>query len=114
MITLSALLVFALLLAIDPVVVQGSAVAIAGALSVPIAQIIKRASGISGGAMLVVAAAIAVALTVIAILLTGQPFSPKGLIADAAIVFSISQVIFKMLVADKTPDNAVKGSNSLR
>jgi hypothetical protein len=108
---LTAVSLMVVLLAIDPIVVQGAALALAGSLAVPITEIVKRLSGFSQGAAFLTAGAVAVICTVAAIFFTGQFHGVKDLVASSAIVFSISQAVFKIIVADK---GASFTSNDLR
>lgn len=94
------LLIVLFAFALDPLVLQGSALALAGAVAVPVTQAVKKAMGINQGAALLLAGLIAIALTIGAVFITGQFHGIKDLVASTAIVFGVAQLVFKMFLAD--------------
>lgn len=86
-----------------------------GVLTVPLSEAWKRATKAKGMLALIFVMLIAWLLTVTAIFLTGFTSieSLSSVAGATAITFSISQIIFKAILADKKPDNTVD-PNSLR
>ena len=95
-------LISVFLFIIDPAIVQGAALAAAGFLAVPITEGLKRFGKFSQGAALILAGVVSLVLTLGAVFATGQFAGFKDLVASSAIVFTISQAVFKVLLADKS------------
>lgn len=92
--------------AVDFTTVQTAALAAATLLSIPLTQLIKKAAGINGGLALLLAGAVAAALTVIAMFATGQARNLSDVLLNIAGVFGVAQAIFRVIVY---ADRAGKG-----
>lgn len=69
---------------------------VAGAIGVPVINFLKVQFALEGKAAVVLATAVSIALAVVALLMTGG-FSGESLLANAAIVFSTAQLVYKLL-----------------